>query len=57
MDNVIFADFSPEFRAKVVHMIKRQGGPNYNVKVLIELGYHPSFARAIVRSITRKEGW
>lgn len=57
MDNFIQAFFNHEFRMEVFKMIKYNGGPQYNTKVLIQAGYHPSFARAIVRSITRKEGW
>lgn len=57
MGEVIYANFSPEFRAEVVNQIKRHGGPNYNLKKMIEAGFSPSFAKAIVRSIIRREGW
>lgn len=57
MDNVVHAVFDPRFRYQVYMNIKTNGGPLYQTKKLIESGYHPSFARAIVRNITRKEGW
>lgn len=55
--NVIQADFSPQFRMQIFTNIKHNGGPQYWTKKLIELGYHPSFAKAIVRNITRNMGW
>jgi hypothetical protein len=57
MDNVIPAVFDPAFRLQVFNNIKYNGGPNYNVKMLIKAGYHPSFAKALVRNITRNMGW
>ena len=55
--NLIPADFSPEFRADVVFRIKRLGGPHRTLEGMLEAGFHPSFARALVRSIMRREGW
>lgn len=57
MGEVICASFSPKFRSELVNQIKSQGGPNYNLKKMIEAGFHPSFAKAIVRSIIKREGW
>lgn len=56
-NNVIYANFSPEFRSELVGMIKHKGGPQFNQQVLMNIGWHPSFAKAIVRSIMRREGW
>lgn len=57
MSRVIQAYFDPEFRRRIFLQIKHHGGPQYNEKKMIEAGYHPSFARALIRSITRNEGW
>jgi len=57
MDNVIEANFYPEFRREVYMLIKSFGGPKKTEAGMIADGFHPSFAKAIVRSISRREGW
>lgn len=56
MDNVIPADFSNEFRSNVFTNIKYYGVKRTETAYL-EAGYHPSFVKAIIRSIMRYEGW
>lgn len=57
MAEVIPANFTPAFRKQLHSFIKFDGGPQYRVKVMVKQGFHPAFAKAIVRNITRKEGW
>lgn len=57
MNNVIQAFFDPDFRRSIFLQIKHHGGPQYNELKMIEAGFHPSFAKAIIRNITRNEGW
>ncbi len=53
--NVIFADFSPEFRHQVFTNVKYYGIKRTEAALLETC--HPSFAKAIIRSIIRKDGW
>lgn len=54
--SVIYADFKPETRRELVNHI-RHYGVKYTIAFLLSSGVNPSFAKAIVRSICRKEGW
>ena len=54
-NNVIFVDFSSEFRHQVFTSIKYYGIKRTESALLESC--HPSFAKAIIRSIIRKEGW
>lgn len=55
--SLIPCEFGTDFRADVVFRIKRLGGPHRTLNGMLEAGFHPSFARALVRSIMRREGW
>lgn len=56
MDNVIDAEFTPEYRATIVTLIKKNG-IKWMEDAFAASGVHQSFARAIIKSIVRKEGW
>lgn len=56
MCEVIHAVFDPGFRAHIAHQIKTNGGPK-RIEGFLMNEFHPSFAKAIVRSIIRNEGW
>lgn len=53
---IIHADFTPSFREIVAKHIKYHGVKRA-YDSLVSTNVHPAFARAIVRSIIRKEGW
>lgn len=54
--NIIPAAFDPTFRAQVAQQIRYYGIERVE-KMLLASEFHPSFAKAIIRSIIRKEGW
>lgn len=54
--SVIYADFKPETRRELVNHI-RHYGVKYTIDLMLKNSVNPSFAKAIVRSICRKEGW
>lgn len=53
---VVYAMFDLEFRAKVVYLIKT-GGHIQTTNELVDGGWSPVFAKALVKNILRKEGW
>lgn len=54
--NIIPANFDPEFKIKVFTLIK-YNGLKCTENFLLTEGFHPSFAKAIIRNITRTMGW
>lgn len=56
VENVIFAEFDPEFKMQVFLDIKQRGFAA-TTQTLIDMGWHESFARARVKSIIRTMGW
>lgn len=56
MNDIIEANFSPQFKLEVFQSIK-QNGIKRTEKLLIEHGLNQSFIKAIIRNITRTMGW
>lgn len=57
VDNVIPAFFGDEVYNDVYTLIKHGGGVLKAEESLIKSGYHPSFAKAVVKKIMRERGW
>lgn len=56
MNNVIPANFDPEFKKQVFTLIKYRGVARAE-KALLSQEIHPAFAKAIIRNIMRTMGW
>jgi hypothetical protein len=54
--DLIHVDFSPDFRTRACIFVKYLGVSRATDRI-ISFGYHPSFVRALIRSIMGKEGW
>lgn len=54
--NVIYANFSPEFKINAFQSIKYLGVKRVE-KELIEADVQPAFVKALIKNIMRNMGW
>lgn len=55
-NNLIQAYFTQAFRLEVYKFIKQFGAVSIEKKMITD-GFHPSFVKALIKSIMGKEGW
>jgi hypothetical protein len=53
---IIKVHFSSDTRSQVAALVKTYGTKNAELS-LIHAGFHPSYVKALIKSILRKEGW